>query len=82
MPLCKRINMFVHIGEILCRPIAWILLPDFLSCLSFATYAFRYFLFRSWTPKIPSVDPRLGTTDLARKFHCSTWHLPRILFIR
>jgi len=36
MPLCKRINMFVHISEILCHPIAWILLPDFLSCLSFA----------------------------------------------
>ena len=68
MPLCERINIFVRTGEILCRPIAWILLPDFLSLLSFASDAFHYFLFRSWTPKNPSVDPwesmdpRLGTS--------------------
>jgi len=46
--------MFVHIGEILCRSITWILLLELLSCLPFArkttttrSLAFRYVAFIS-----------------------------------
>jgi len=36
IPSLKCIKMFVHIGEILWRPMAWILLLKLLSCLPFA----------------------------------------------